>query len=137
MEKKNGHEAQGRQKILMGRNSTTYPKGNGPGYGGPAKGARRGIGRVGFTSETQPQPDAKKAGHEIAADIRARIAAQKDKILGAQIKRATDISHPAGHAAAVDLLNRIAPPESKQTIAGDPDAPLGFTIVTGVPRAED
>ena len=39
--------------------------------------------------------------------------------------------------AAVDLLNRIMPPESKQTVSGDADAPLAFTIVTGVPRAED
>ena len=122
---------------MGGRTSATRPKGNGPGYGGPAKGARRGNGRDGFTSEAQPSPDAKRAGHEVAAEIRARIAAQKDAILDAQLARATDVLHPAGHAAAVDLLNRIAPPESKQTIAGDPDAPLGFTIVTGVPRAED
>lgn len=122
---------------MGGRTSATRPKGNGPGYGGPAKGARRGNGRDGFTSEAQPSPDAKRAGHEVAAEIRARIAAQKDAILDAQLARATDVLHPAGHAAAVDLLNRIAPPESKQTIAGDPDAPLSFTIVTGVPRAED
>ena len=122
---------------MGGRTSATRPKGNGPGYGGPAKGARRGNGRDGFTSEAQPLPDAKRAGHEVATEIRARIAAQKDAILDAQLARATDVLHPAGHAAAVDLLNRIAPPESKQTIAGDPDAPFGFTIVTGVPRAED
>jgi hypothetical protein len=121
----------------MGGRTSATRKGNGPGYGGPAKGARRGNGRDGFTSEAQPQPEAKRAGHEVAAEIRARIAKEKDAILDAQLARATDVSHPAGHAAAVDLLNRIAPPESKQTIAGDPDAPLGFTIVTGVPRAED
>jgi hypothetical protein len=122
---------------MGGRTSATRPKGNGPGYGGPAKGARRGNGRDGFTSEAQPSPDAKRAGHEVAAEIKARIAARKDAILDAQLARATDVLHPAGHAAAVDLLNRIAPPESKQTISGDPDAPMAFTIVTGVPRAED
>ncbi len=122
---------------MGGRTSATRPKGNGPGHGGPAKGARRGNGREAFTPEAQPAPDAKRAGHEVAAEIKARIAAHKDAILGAQLERATDVSHPAGHAAAVDLLNRIAPPESKQTIAGDADAPLAFTIVTGVPRAED
>lgn len=122
---------------MGGRTSATRPKGNGPGYGGPAKGARRGNGRDGFTSEAQPSPDAKRAGHEVAAEIKARIAAHKDAILGAQLARATDVMHPAGHAAAVDLLNRIMPPESKQTISGDPDAPMAFTIVTGVPRAED
>jgi hypothetical protein len=90
-----------------------------------------------FNADNQPAPEAKSAGKEVAAEIRAKIAARKDDILEAQLARATDVFHPAGHAAAVDLLNRIAPPESKQTIAGDPDAPLGFTIVTGVPRAED
>ena len=122
---------------MGGRTSATRPKGNGPGYGGPAKGARRGNGREAYTADTQPSPDAKRAGHDVAAEIRARIAAHKDAILDAQLARATDETNPSGHAAAVDLLNRIMPPESKQTISGDPDAPMAFTIVTGVPRAED
>ena len=138
MEKHDGHEEKGRQEILMGgRTSATRPKGNGPGYGGPAKGARRGNGREAYTADTQPSPDAKRAGHEVAAEIRAKIAARKDEILEAQLARATDKHNPSGHAAAVDLLNRIMPPESKQTVSGDADAPLAFTIVTGVPRAED
>ena len=122
---------------MGGRTSATRPKGNGPGYGGPAKGARRGDGREAYTADMQPSPDAKRAGHEVAAEIRARIAAHKDAILDAQLARATDEANPSGHAAAVDLLNRIMPPESKQTVSGDADAPLAFTIVTGVPRAED
>ena len=122
---------------MGGRTCATRPKGNGPGYGGPAKGARRGDGRAAFTPDAQPLPEAKRAGHEVAAEIKARIAAHKDAILAAQLERATDVAHPAGHAAAVDLLNRIAPPETKQTISGDPNAPMTFTIVTGVPRAED
>jgi hypothetical protein len=121
----------------MGGRTSATRKGNGPGYGGPAKGARRGNGREAYTADTQPSPDAKRAGHEVAAEIRARIAAQKDAILDAQLARATDALNPSGHAAAVDLLNRIMPPESKQTVSGDADAPLAFTIVTGVPRAED
>ena len=98
---------------MGGRTSATRPKGNGPGYGGPAKGARRGNGRDGFTSEAQPLPDAKRAGHEVAAEIRARIAKEKDAILDAQLARAKDEKNPSGHAAAVDLLNRIMPPVSK------------------------
>ena len=138
MEKHDGHEEKGRQEVLMGgRTSATRPKGNAPGWGGPAKGARRGNGREAYTADTQPSPDAKRAGHEVAAEIRARIAAHKDAILDAQLARATDKANPSGHAAAVDLLNRIMPPESKQTVSGDADAPLAFTIVTGVPRAED
>ena len=114
MEKHDGHEAQGRQEVLMGgRTSATRPKGNGPGYGGPAKGVRRGDGRAAYTTDTQPSPDAKRAGHEVAAEIRARIAAHKDAILDAQLARAKDALNPSGHAAAVDLLNRIMPPVSK------------------------
>ena len=98
---------------MGGRTSATRPKGNGPGYGGPAKGARRGNGRDGFTSEAQPLPEAKKAGHEVAAEIRAKIAEHKEAILDAQLARAKDAKNPSGHAAAVDLLNRIMPPVSK------------------------
>ena len=137
MERRDGHEAQGQQEILMGGRTSATRKGNGPGSGGPAKGARRGNGREAYTVDTQPSPDAKRAGHEVAAEIRAKIAARKDEILEAQLARATDEHNPSGHAAAVDLLNRIMPPESKQTVSGDADAPLAFTIVTGVPRAED
>ena len=97
----------------MGGRTSATRKGNGPGYGGPAKGARRGDGRAAYTADTQPSPDAKRAGHEVAAEIRARIAAHKDAILDAQLARATDETNPSGHAAAVDLLNRIMPPVSK------------------------
>ncbi len=113
MERHDGHEAQGRQEILMGGRTSATRKGNGPGYGGPAKGARRGNGREAYTADTQPSPDAKRAGHEVAAEIRAKIAARKDEILEAQLARATDEHNPSGHAAAVDLLNRIMPPVSK------------------------
>ena len=97
----------------MGGRTSATRKGNGPGYGGPAKGARRGNGRAAYTADTQPSPDAKRAGHEVAAEIRAKIAARKDEILEAQLARATDEHNPSGHAAAVDLLNRIMPPVSK------------------------
>ena len=113
MEKHDGHEAQGRQEILMGGRTSATRKGNGPGYGGPAKGARRGNGRAAYTADTQPSPDAKRAGHEVAAEIRAKIAEHKDEILEAQLARAKDALNPSGHAAAVDLLNRIMPPVSK------------------------
>ena len=114
MERHDGHEKEGRQEVLMGgRTSATRPKGNGPGWGGPSKGVRRGDGREAYTADTQPSPDAKRAGHEVAAEIRARIAEHKDAILDAQLARAKDALNPSGHAAAVDLLNRIMPPVSK------------------------
>ncbi|MFN8995716.1 MAG: hypothetical protein ACK5X3_18900 [Pseudomonadota bacterium] len=145
MEKHDGHEKEGRHEILMGRTSTTRPKGNGPGHGGPARGASASGAGYGpgaspaksFAADHQPSGEAKSAGHEIAAEIRARIAARKEEIIAAQFSRALDPMHPQGHAAAKDLLDRIAPPETKQTVSGDADAPLAFTIVTGVPRAED
>jgi hypothetical protein len=121
MEKHDGHEKEGRQEILMGRTRTTRPKGNGPGHGGPASGASASGAGYGpgagaakaFSADNQPPSEAKSAGKEVAAEIRARIAAHKDAILEAQLARATDALNPSGHAAAVDLLNRIMPPVSK------------------------
>ena len=136
MEKHDGHEKEGRQEILMGRTSTTRPKGNGAGKG-PGYGPGAGPSAPLFTADNQPAPEAKSAGKEVAAEIKAQIAARRGEILEAQFTRALDTAHPQGHAAAKDLLDRIAPPETKQTVSGDADAPLAFTIVTGVPRAED
>lgn len=99
----------------------------GAGHGGPAKGPGHGGPATGlytpFSSTAQPSAQAKLAGKAVAAEIRAAIAAKRDAILEAQMIRALDPSHPHGHAAAVDLLNRIMPPETKATIAGDDDAP--------------
>ena len=60
----------------------------------------------------------------IAEGMRARIAEHAAEIVQAQLDRAIDPAHPQGHAAAVDLLNRIMPPETRQTLAGDPTAPI-------------
>jgi hypothetical protein len=128
----------------MTRNATSFPPGRGPGRGGPAKGAgwggaANGAGRPRalFTPDCQPAPEAKIAGKEFAAEARRRVTEHLPEILAAQFARALDLTHPAGHAAAKDLLDRICPPESRQTLSGAPDAPLAFTIVTGVPRAGD
>lgn len=104
----------------------------GAGWGGPAQGIRRAP----FGPENRPSPEAQSAGRAVAKETRARIVAHAEAIIEAQLGRALDLAHPAGHAAAVDLLNRIMPPESKQTVAGDADAPLAY-VVTGVPRAGD
>lgn len=75
-----------------------------------------------FSRTNQPSPEAKKAGHEVAAEIRARIAAHKEAILQAQLDRALSAEHPQGHQAAKDLLDRIMPPESKISVAAtNPD----------------
>jgi hypothetical protein len=77
-----------------------------------------------FGEQPQPAPWCKAAGWAAAAEIKAEIVARKKAILDAQLARALDPAHPQGHAAAVNLLDRIMPPESKATLAGDGDAPL-------------
>jgi len=125
-------------KRGMARNASTFPPGRGPGRGGPAKGAgwggpANGAGRPRalFTPENQPAPEAKVAGREFAAEARRRVIERLPEILEAQFARALDISHPQGHAAAKDLLDRIMPPESRQTIMGD-GSPPRFVIAAPV-----
>ena len=77
-----------------------------------------------FGEQPQPPPWSKSAGWAAAAEIKAEIVARKKAILEAQMARALDPAHPQGHAAAVNLLDRIMPPESKATLAGDGEAPL-------------
>jgi len=117
-------------KGLMARNASTFPPGRGKGYGGPANGAGWGGPASGaarpralFTPENQPAPEAKIAGKELAAEARRRVIERLPEILEAQFARALDPLHPQGHAAAVDLLNRVMPPESRQTIMGDGSLP--------------
>lgn len=92
---------------------------SGAGWGGPAKGLPV---QPPITAETQPSPEAKQAGHEVAAAIRARIAARKEELVDAQFARALNPKHPQGHAAAADLLDRIAPKTAKveATLRGVP-----------------
>ena len=59
----------------------------------------------------------------------AMVAERAAEIVEAQLGRALDPLHPQGHAAAVDLLNRIMPPETRATLAGDPDAPVAITRI--------
>ena len=139
MEKHDGHEKEGRQEILMGgRTSATRPKGNGPGHGGAATGAGYGLGAgpaKAFTADNQPTGEAKSAGKEVAVEIKAQIAARKEEILAAQFTRALDTAHPQGHAAAKDLLDRIAPPESKTDVTTNGER-LGYVIMAPA-EAED
>jgi hypothetical protein len=118
----------------MTKNATSFLAGRGPGRGGPAKGAgwggpANGAGRPRalFTPDCQPTLEAKLAGKEFAAEARRRVIERLPAILKAQFARALDISHPQGHAAAKDLLDRICPPESRQTIAGDGSLPRRLT----------
>ena len=121
----------------MARSSATR-KGNGAGHGGAATGPGYGPGAgpaKAFTAEQQPTGEAKSAGKEVAAEIKAQIAARKEEILEAQFTRALDPLHPQGHAAAKDLLDRIAPPESKTDVTTNGER-LGYVIMAPA-EAED
>ena len=94
------------------------------GIGGPARGAG-----ISFGTENRPRGEAKAFGRAVAAELRARVAERAAEIFEAQLGRALDPLNPQGHAVAVDLLNRIMPPETKATLAGDPDGPVAITRI--------
>jgi hypothetical protein len=121
----------------MARSSATR-KGNGAGHGGAASGPGYGPSAgpaKAFTADNQPTGEAKSAGKEVAAEIKAQIAARKEEILAAQFTRALDPLHPQGHAAAKDLLDRIAPPESRTDVTTNGER-LGYVIMAPA-EAED
>ena len=117
-----------REKPASGIPASGIPAG-GVGTGGPASGAPA---RAPFGEAPQPAPWTKSEGRRVANEIRATIADRRQALLDAQMTRALDPAHPQGHAAAVNLLDRIIPPESKATLAGDPDEPVA---ITHAPRA--
>jgi hypothetical protein len=107
------------------RTSTTRV-GNGAGKG-PGYGPGAGPSAPPFTADNQPTGEAKSAGKEVAAELKAKIAARKEEILEAQFMRALHVAHPQGHAAAEALLNRIMPPtaqlehtHTRATISAEP-----------------
>jgi hypothetical protein len=123
-----------RAKPASGIPASGIPAG-GVGTGGPASGAPA---RAPFGEAPQPAPWTKSEGRRVANEIRATIADRRQALLDAQMTRALNPAHPQGHAAAVNLLDRIMPPESKATLAGDDDAPLITKIERViVDRAQD
>jgi hypothetical protein len=117
-----------RAKPASGIPASGIPAG-GVGTGGPASGAPA---RAPFGEAPQPAPWTKSEGRRVAAEIRASIADRRQELLDAQMTRALNPAHPQGHAAAVNLLDRIMPPESKATLAGDPDEPVAITRIERV-----
>ena len=97
----------------------TTRKGNGAGIGGPAKGGKRPA----FSADNQPSPEEKSAGHDVAKEIRERIAARRTEIIEAEIARAIKVDHPQGHSAAHKLLERLSPTVAKQEISGPGGGP--------------
>ena len=94
-------------------------KGNGAGYGAP-----KGPGGPAFNASNQPAPEAKSAGHDVAAQIRERISAQRNAIVDAMLARALDTAHPQGHQSSADLLDRIAPKTAKIEHGGPDGGPV-------------
>lgn len=120
----------------MARSCTTFPPGRGRGYGGPATGPGWGAGAGParpFGAHYQPAPEAKSAGKEVAALVRARVMERAEELLAAQFERALSLQHPQGHQAAKDLLDRILPPVQRQELAGADCAAIGF-FISGEPE---
>lgn len=107
--------------------TATTRRGNGAGWGGSAKGAGnhgRGPGRP----KGVPDGAGKKAQAQAALEEAAPLAVQT------VIDLAGNLSDPRALQAAVAILNRVGMHEK----AGlEHSGAVGFTVVTGVERAED
>lgn len=99
--------------------------------GGAGQGPARGE-RPQFTPDRQPSAEAKAAGRDVAAEVRAAIAARRHELLNVQFARALAQDHPHGHQAAKDLLDRIVP--VKQDITTDGER-VGY-VIAAPPEAE-
>ena len=121
-----------RAKPASGMPASGIPASGIPAKGAGQWGAASNSPRVPFGEAPQPPAWSKSEGWRVAAEIRATIAERRQALLDAQMARALDPAHPQGHAAAVNLLDRIMPPESKATLAGDPDAPVAITRIERV-----
>lgn len=107
-----------------------FPKGNGAGWGGQAKGASTSRIRKGDPDGIQ----ARAHLPEVTAAREARIAALKDKLF--------DLANHAEReetqlAATVAYLNREEGMPVARNITANVDDVSKVVIVTGVPRADD
>lgn len=112
--------------VKGGPPTATTRRGNGAGWGGPAKGA----GKIGGPGRPKGIPDGqgKKAQAQAALEEAAPLAVQT------VIDLAGNLSDPRALQAAVAILNRVGMHEK----AGlEHSGAVGFTVVTGVERAED
>ena len=85
------------------------------------------VSQEGLSFVPSPTPDRVEIAEPGSYSV--SFASSEAEIVEAQLGRALDPLHPQGHAAAVDLLNRIMPPETRATLAGDPDAPVAITRI--------
>lgn len=119
----------------MARNRSTHPPqgaGKGPaggaGWGGAAKGAGTHGRGPGHRPKGVKDGEGKKARARAALEDAAPLAVQT------VIDLATNVSDPRALAAAFGILNRVGMHEK----AGlEHSGAVGFTVVSGVERAED
>ncbi|MEY4707485.1 MAG: hypothetical protein RJB58_1208 [Pseudomonadota bacterium] len=114
------------------RNSQTRPKGNGPGYGGPARGAGLGADKLAGKPFAAGNPGRrggpKTPWHERKAELAAKAMDTWEAVLDTSESESNRI------AAAEKIMNRVeGMPKQTQEHRGD----LQFLIATGVPRADD
>ena len=97
----------------------------GDGYGGPAK---RSPPREAFNAENQPSPEEKAAGHDVAKEVRDRIAARRFEITDRLIENAINGSEQGSNSAGQYLLNRLGgtPVASVDLTSGG--KPMGYVI---------
>lgn len=94
----------------------------GAGYGGPASPEKS------FAADNQPSPEAKAAGHDVAREVRDRIAARRFEITDRLIHNAINGTEQGSNSAAQYLLNRLGgtPVASVDLTSGG--KPMGYVI---------
>ena len=93
---------------------------------GPAKGARAPK----FTAETQPSPEAKSIGHEVAKTAREAAKAHAEAMLKILVDIANDPTAP--HHSRSDAAEKVisrAEGRPAQAIGGDPNGVPVKTVV--------
>lgn len=110
------------------------PATSGTRHGNGSHGPAKNVAAPDYNASNQPSPEAKSAGHDVAAQIRERISAQRNAIVDAMLARALDPAHPQGHQSSADLLDRIAPKTAKIEHGGPDGGPMLIRRVIVDPR---
>lgn len=104
----------------------------GEGYGGPASHAPR----ASFSAENQPAPEAKAAGHDVAREVRDRIAARRFEITDRLIHNAINGTEQGSNQAGQFLINKLVPPSAAVDVTSAGKA-LGGYVISAPAEIED
>lgn len=105
----------------------------GEGYGGPAKGASTSR----FDAQNQPSTEAKMIGREVAAEVRARIAARRFEIVDKMIHTALHGEAAQSNQAGIFLINQIAGTPAQSVDLTSDGGPLTVVVRRLVDKGED